>query len=157
MLLKLGIQYRALEYYQVCSNDDPRLIFDFLARLNNVQEELLYYPWCRRRCPQMLKFCVKVLTCRTSLFPNHMMYLVHVWYDDRYWSKIWHSNIPTPLHIHDLKVKVTNLEFLCLIFALKFLEFHYFQTLWCIWFMFGMMIDIGPKFYAVASPPPTWP
>ena len=33
MLLKLGIQHRALECYQVCSNDDPWLTFDlFTAR-----------------------------------------------------------------------------------------------------------------------------
>ena len=25
MILKLGMQHRVLEYYQVCSNDDPRL------------------------------------------------------------------------------------------------------------------------------------
>ena len=36
------------------------------------------------------------------------MDLVHVCYDDKYWSKILHSTIPTP--IHDLKVKVTDLE-----------------------------------------------
>ena len=45
---------------------------------------------------------------RTLLFPNPTMDLVHVWYDDRYWSKILHSTIPIP--IHDLKVKVTDLE-----------------------------------------------
>ena len=39
------------------------------------------------------------------------MYLVHVWYDDRYWSKILHSTIPITLP--DLKVKVMDLEFLC--------------------------------------------
>ena len=37
-------------------------LFQFLARLNNVHGELLYYPWRRRwrwrRHPQMLKFCV---------------------------------------------------------------------------------------------------
>ena len=27
MTLKLGMQHRVLEYYQVCSNDDPRLTF----------------------------------------------------------------------------------------------------------------------------------
>ena len=26
------------------------------------------------------------------------MDLVHVWYGDRYWSKIFHSTIPTPIH-----------------------------------------------------------
>ena len=57
----------------------------------------------------LLKFCVKVL--RNSLFPNPMMDLVCVWYDNRYWSKILHNTIPTP--IHDLKVKVTDLELSC--------------------------------------------
>ena len=57
----------------------------------------------------MLKFYVKIF--RTSLFPNPMMYLVYVWCDDGYWSRIVHSTIPTP--IHDLKVKVTDLELLC--------------------------------------------
>ena len=56
-----------------------------------------------------VKFCVKVL--RTSLFPNPIMDLVHAWYDDRYWSKILHSTIPTP--VHDLKVKVTDLKLSC--------------------------------------------
>ena len=72
----------------------------------------------------MLSFYVKVF--RTSLFPNPLMDLVHVWYDDRYWSKILHSAIPTP--IHDFKVKITDLELLCQCFALKFLGPHYFQT-----------------------------
>ena len=40
-----------------------------------------------------------------------MMDLAHVSYDDRYWSRILHSIIPTP--IHDLKVKVTDLELSC--------------------------------------------
>ena len=53
----------------------------------------------------MLKFYIKVF--RTSLFPNPIMYLVHVWGDDRYWSKILHSIIPTP--VHNLKVKVTRI------------------------------------------------
>ena len=57
----------------------------------------------------MLKFYVKVF--RTSLFPNPMMDLVHVWYDDRYWSKLLFITVPTP--IHDLKVKVTDLELSC--------------------------------------------
>ena len=39
------------------------------------------------------------------------MDLVHVLYDDGYWSIIFNSTIPTP--IHDLKVKVTDLELLC--------------------------------------------
>ena len=68
----------------------------------------------------MSKFCVKVF--RTSLSPNPMMDLVHVWCDDRYWSKISHSAIPTS--IHHFTVKVTDLELLCQSFALKFLGPH---------------------------------
>ena len=66
-----------------------------VAHLNNVQEELLYYPWRWRwrRSPQMLKF------------------------------------------------------------SLKFLRPHYFLTLSLIWFIFGMMIHISPKFCPVPSPP----
>ena len=95
----------------------------FLARLNEVQ--LLYYPRRSRQHPQMLKFYVKVF--RTSLFPNPLMDLVYIWYDDRYWSKILFSTNPTPMH--DLKLKVTDLELLCQYFMLKFLGPHYFQTL----------------------------
>ena len=37
MLLKLGICiYWALEYYQVCSNDDPGSIFDLLMARSNL-------------------------------------------------------------------------------------------------------------------------
>ena len=48
---------------------------------------------------------------KTSLFPNLITNLIHLWYDDTYWSKILHSTIPTTLG-HD-KVKVTELEFSC--------------------------------------------
>ena len=37
MTLKLGMQHRVLEYYQVCSNDDPGLMLTyFMARSNLV-------------------------------------------------------------------------------------------------------------------------
>ena len=37
MTLKLGMHHRVLEYYQVCSNDDPGLTLTyFTARLNLV-------------------------------------------------------------------------------------------------------------------------
>ena len=60
-----------------------------------------------------LELYVKVLhkIFKTRLFLNPMIYLVHIWYGDRYWFKILCSTIPTP--IHDLKVKVTDLESLC--------------------------------------------
>ena len=43
---------------------------------------------------------------KTSLFPNLITDLIHLWYDDTYWSKILRSTIPTTLgHV---KVKVTQ-------------------------------------------------
>ena len=59
--------------------------------------------------------------------------------------------VPSPPPIHDLKVKVTDLDLLC---TLKFLGPHYLQTLSWIWFIFGVLMDTGPEFYTVPSPPP---
>ena len=54
---------------------------------------------------------VFVKVFKTSLFPSLITDLLHLWYDDTYWSKILHSTIPTTLgHV---KVKVTDLEFSC--------------------------------------------
>ena len=36
MTLKLGMQYRVLEYYQVCSNDDPRLTLTYFTARSNL-------------------------------------------------------------------------------------------------------------------------
>ena len=48
---------------------------------------------------------------KASLFPNLITDLIHLWYDDTYWSKILLSTIPTTLgHV---KVKVTDLEYSC--------------------------------------------
>ena len=56
-----------------------------------------------------VKVFVKVF--KTSLFPNLITDLIHLWYDDTYWSNILRSTIPTTLgHV---KVKVTDLEFKC--------------------------------------------
>ena len=61
-------------------------------------------------------FYIKVF--RTPLFLNPVVYLFHVWHDDRYWSKILCSTIPNP--IYDYKVTVT--EFL----YCSFLQFQFF-------------------------------
>ena len=56
-----------------------------------------------------VKVFVKVF--KTSLFPNLITDLIHLWYDDTYWTKILRSTIPNPLgHV---MVTVTNLEFSC--------------------------------------------
>ena len=55
-----------------------------------------------------VKVFVKVF--KTALFPNLITDLIHLWYDDTYWSKILRSTIPTTLgHI---KV-ITDLEISC--------------------------------------------
>ena len=64
----------------------------------------------------MLKFYV----FRTSLFLNSVVYLFHVWHDDRCWSEILCSTMPNP--IYDFKVKDTDLEFL----YCNFLQFQFF-------------------------------
>ena len=56
-----------------------------------------------------VKVFVKVF--KTSLFPNLITDLIHLWYDDTYWSKILRSTITTILGY--MKVKVTDLEFSC--------------------------------------------
>ena len=44
MILKLGIQYQVLKYYQIHSNDDPRLTFDFLRKCH-----ILLYVFIREK------------------------------------------------------------------------------------------------------------
>ena len=41
-----------------------------------------------------------------ACFPDHLINLVHTWYDDRYSSKVLISNTPA----HYLKIKVMDLE-----------------------------------------------
>ena len=36
MTLKLGVQHRVLEYYQVCSNDDSELILTYFTARSNL-------------------------------------------------------------------------------------------------------------------------
>ena len=72
----------------------------------------------------MLIFYIKVF--RTSLFPNPVVYLFQVWYDDRCWSKILCSTILNP--VHDFKVKVRDLEFLYWICVLSFYNVYFCEV-----------------------------
>ena len=97
----------------------------------------------------MLKFYVKAF--RSSLFPNPVVYLFHVWYDDRCWSKILCSTILNP--VHDFKVKVMDLEFLYWSLCLSFYNVRFceaFDGLIHVWH--GDLIETGPKFYMVPFP-----
>ena len=51
-------------------------------------------------------FNIKVF--KDSYFPNHIMDLLYICYNNRYRSKGLFDNTPT--HAYDFKVKVTNLE-----------------------------------------------
>ena len=42
MALKLGMQHHVLEYYHVCSNDDPGLILTYFTARSNWSLMLLY-------------------------------------------------------------------------------------------------------------------
>ena len=55
---------------------------------------------------------------KTSLFPNLITDLIHLWNDDTYWSKSLHSTIPTPLG--QVKVKIT-LKFYAKVFRISLL------------------------------------
>ena len=55
------------------------------------------------------------------------MDLIPVWQCERNWSKILYGTIPNP--VHDLKVKVTDLEFLYKSFVLFLLQFQFLQNL----------------------------
>ena len=54
------------------------------------------------------------------------MDLVHIWYDDRYRSKVSFSSTPT--HAHDLKVKFTDFEILQIKYYVKVLKSSYFPN-----------------------------
>ena len=77
----------------------------------------------RRACP----------SCQPSLFLRLC--------DDTCWSRILFC--ATPTHVFDLQVnliKVTNFDFLCLSFVLKFLRsLYYLMCFFLVWFMFGMI------------------
>ena len=51
-----------------------------------------------------LEILVLKIFIKSSYFPNYTMDLVHIWYDDRYSSKVAHA--------YDLKVKVADLKVL---------------------------------------------
>ena len=72
-----------------------------LACLDEVQEELLHYPWHQSRRPHL-----RLSFFKSLYFPDHLIDLGHtgIWYDDRYSSKVVFSNTPA----HYLKVKVRS-------------------------------------------------
>ena len=71
-----------------------------------------------------VNFVFRLLQC---LFVKPLMELIHVWHGDRDRSKILCGIIPNP--VHDLKVKVTDLEFLyknCVLKVFTILFFFFF-------------------------------
>ena len=65
-------------------------------------------------------------------FAKPLMDIIQLWRDDRALSKMFCSTIPIPLH--DLKIKVTDLEFFCI----KSSQCQLSQNLWLIWIVFGI-------------------
>ena len=70
-----------------------------------------------------------------SFFAKPSMDFIQLWRDDRAFPKILCSTIPIP--VHDLKIKVTDFEFVCV----KSLQCQLLQSLWLIWMVFGMNED----------------
>ena len=67
-----------------------------------------------------------------SFFAKPSMDFIQLWHDVRALSKILCGTIPIP--VHDLKIKVTDFEFLCV----KSLQCQLLQSLWLTWILFGM-------------------
>ena len=95
----------------------------------------------------MLKFYFKAF--RTSLFLNCVVYLFHVWHDDRCWSKILCSIIPT-LYMTS-RSRTWTLNF-CLAIFYNFIFFS--QSLQWILFIYGVMIRVLSKILSSTIPIP---
>ena len=80
-----------------------------------------------------VKVFVKVF--KTSLFPNLITDLLHLWYDDTYWSKLLHSTIPTTLSCEGKGHRLRS-------FMLKFFVKVFRITLLLHW-----MMDFVPIWY----------
>ena len=77
---------------------------------------------------------LRILQFLRPLFAKDFMDLVHMRYDESYWTKVFLSTIPSPTY--DLKVKVTDLSLP-----------HFFQNIGWIWFIYDMMINTGLKLF----------
>ena len=87
------------------------LLSFFFSSSEQCSQRAIVLPPASALAPASTNVKVFVKVFKTSLFPNLTIDLIHLWYDDTYWSKILHSTIPTTLgHV---KVKVTDLEFSC--------------------------------------------
>ena len=64
---------------------------------------------------------------KSSYFPNRMMNLFHIWYDDRYNGPKFLSAIPQPMPII-LRSMLQTLKFYKLSITLKFLKSSYFPN-----------------------------
>ena len=74
------------------------------------------------------------------LGPHYLQTLWWIWFIpvkklNLYWSKILYSTIPT-------SYTTSGLEFLYSSFTLKVLGPHYLQTLWWVWFIYGVLYGI---------------
>ena len=58
MTLKLGMQHRVLEYYQICSNDDPELTLTYFTARSNLDfsETIVVYDIKIGRCSQLNQY-----------------------------------------------------------------------------------------------------
>ena len=58
MILKLGMQHRVLEYYQVCSNDDPGLTLTYLTARSNLVPYAFVWEKVKQWIFQKLLLCM---------------------------------------------------------------------------------------------------
>ena len=57
-----------------------------------------------------------------------------------------------PIPVHDLKVKVTDLEFLCKSFVFKFLQFKFLHSLASLKLMDLTHVWLGDRYWSIPTP-----
>ena len=84
--------------------------YGFLARLDKVyrtfQSAIALPPVSASASASASASIFTLKSFKNLYFPDHLIGLVHIWYDDRYSSKVLFSNTPA----YYLKVKVMDLE-----------------------------------------------
>ena len=90
--------------------------------------------WRRRWRPQMLKFSLKFL--RPDYFHLFTTDLIHLWYDDTYWSKIfaqYHPHHPRSCQCQGHRLRIFMLKFYVKVFRISLL-LHLMMDLAPIWY-----------------------
>ena len=119
--------------------DLQQMTFSFFSSPEQLSQRVIVLPSALAAVLALTSTNVEVFVqvFKTSLFPNLITNLIHLWYDFTYWSKILGSTIPTTLGHVKVKVKVTDL-----VFMLKFYV-KFFRTSLCFLFDWQAWVQVS--------------